>query len=176
MTIDKQYITFSTGRRVFLSRGSVGLAASNTDERWLFDGSSFTVDFGGAAGVPADVLEPEEAIELADYMIALWHRFRTSVSSVRRYERDSRSDALLLDSNMLHVPHSDDLTERVRWQQTSAPFLVNGCWSPRQSSDAYLMKPAQRFAAASSNRNAWYSFHGCNEPGAGTTPRFDFLS
>ncbi len=77
MTIDKQYITFSTGRRVFLSRGSVGLAASNTDERWLFDGSSFTVDFGGAAGVPADVLEPEEAIELADYMIALWHRFRT---------------------------------------------------------------------------------------------------
>lgn len=77
MTIKDQYITFSTGRRVYLTRGSVGLAASNTDERWLFDGSSFTVDFGGTAGVPADVLEPEEAIELADYMIALWHRFRT---------------------------------------------------------------------------------------------------
>ena len=77
MTIDEQYITFSTGRRVSLTRGSVGLAASNTDERWLFDGSSFKVDFGGATSVPADVLEPEEAIELADYMIALWHRFRT---------------------------------------------------------------------------------------------------
>jgi len=77
MTIDDHYITFSTGRRVHLSRGTVGLSATNTDERWLFDGSRFMLDFGGLAAVGADVLEPEEAIELADYMIALWHRFRT---------------------------------------------------------------------------------------------------
>lgn len=77
MTIDDQYITFSTGKRLRLNRGTIGLSATNTDERWLFDGSNFTLDFGGVASVAADVLEPEEAIELADYMIAMWHRFRT---------------------------------------------------------------------------------------------------
>ncbi len=77
MTIDDGFITFSTGKRVRLTRGSVGLSATNTDERWLFDGSNFTLDFGGIASVAADMLEPEEAIELADYMIAMWHRFRT---------------------------------------------------------------------------------------------------
>lgn len=77
MSIEDDYIVFSSGRRVYLSRGTVGLSATNSDERWLFDGSTFQVDFGGIAPVDAHALDPDEAMELADYMIALWHRFRT---------------------------------------------------------------------------------------------------
>ena len=77
MSIEDNYIVFSSGRRIYLPQGTVGLSATNTDERWLFDGSSFKLDLGGISPVAADELDPEEAMELADYMIALWHRFRT---------------------------------------------------------------------------------------------------
>ncbi len=77
MRIEDGHLVLSTGRRVYLHRGTVGLSAKNTDERWLFDGSSFELDFGGTNAMDSEQLDPEEAIELADHMIAMWHRFRT---------------------------------------------------------------------------------------------------
>ncbi len=77
MCIEDKYIVFSSGRRIPVDSSLIGLSGSNTDERWSYEGSHFHLCFGTHESIDPDSLLPEECIELAEYMIGLWHHFRT---------------------------------------------------------------------------------------------------
>jgi hypothetical protein len=71
MEINRDTVTFSTGKTMYANRGIIGLA------------SDLRVTEGYDGGFPAwpdgwrdDCLTKEERQELADYMIALWQKFR----------------------------------------------------------------------------------------------------
>lgn len=75
MQIEDDTVTFSTGRTAYAHRGIIGL----NDELVVsegYDGGFWNRDDRLWA---KDGLTKEEEIELADYMIALWTRFKETV-------------------------------------------------------------------------------------------------
>jgi hypothetical protein len=79
MRIDGDDLIFSNGRRVYANFGSIGIG---DDLRVCYGGD------GGIAAWPGDdmpeyVLTEAERLELADYMIALWTKFRDADGPLR---------------------------------------------------------------------------------------------
>jgi len=68
MKIDGDAVVFSTGKKVYVNNGIIGL--SEPDE----DGWSVSEGYDG--GINTNKLTHEERWELADYMINLWKRFK----------------------------------------------------------------------------------------------------
>lgn len=68
MEVDRDNLIFSTGKFRYANNGIIGL--SEPDE----DGWEVTEGYDG--GIDINDLTKEEKVELADYMINLWQRFK----------------------------------------------------------------------------------------------------
>jgi hypothetical protein len=72
MKINNDYITFKTsGKKYYANCGIIGLSEPGEDG-WQVSGG-YDDAFGGCC---SEKLSKKEKIELADYMINLWTRFR----------------------------------------------------------------------------------------------------
>jgi hypothetical protein len=80
MKIEDDDIVMSTGRRFYANFGTIGL------------GDDLEVSHGGDGGIPAwpggywsaeQVMTEAERRELADYMIALWTKFRDADGPIK---------------------------------------------------------------------------------------------
>ncbi len=79
MKVEKDKIIFSSGKEDYANRGIIGLSEPS-EEGWVisegYDGFIYDDCWEDAYD---EKLTREEKIELADYMITLWLRFRTDV-------------------------------------------------------------------------------------------------
>jgi hypothetical protein len=67
MQIDNDTVTFSTGREFYANHGKISL--SKGDCGWC-------ISEGWDGGVDHKDFTKAECVELADYMIAMWERFK----------------------------------------------------------------------------------------------------
>ena len=68
MGIKEDGFVFSTGKEIYANRGIIGLSEPGK--------YGWEVSEGYDGGIEIDDLTEGEKIELADYMISLWQRFR----------------------------------------------------------------------------------------------------
>jgi hypothetical protein len=71
MRIEGDTIIFSSGREFYANRGVIGLS----DDLYVSQGYDGGLDAWPSEGT-THFMTPEERRELADYMIALWTKFR----------------------------------------------------------------------------------------------------
>ena len=86
MKIEGDDLIFSTGKKVYANRGIVGLGA-NGDVTEGYDGGVDTIlDKCCRRDDPEYVVQADELVELADYMIAEWNGVRALAVSYREVE------------------------------------------------------------------------------------------
>lgn len=76
MQINGDQLWFDSGRKCYTNNGVIGI---NPDLE-VFEGYDGTLDY------PANRLTVDEEIELADFMIARWQRFRESSALCKRIQ------------------------------------------------------------------------------------------
>ena len=85
MKFDRDYLTFSTGKRIPVASATVGIKFTGDeefgDQITIHEGSVAPIYIPGESIFTKDALTSEECIELADAAIARWEAFK------RQYKR-----------------------------------------------------------------------------------------
>ena len=85
MRISKQQdlLIFSNGKSIYANRCIIGLCEPEKDKWIIFDGYDGTInDPSNKFSPEEDILTKEERIELAEYMIDLWTKFKKDQEGV----------------------------------------------------------------------------------------------
>jgi hypothetical protein len=83
MKVEGDKLIFSSGKIGYANCGVVGLSEPDKEDGWqISEGYDGGIDHEGSwlgDGISDNALTKEECIELADYMIALWARFKQEI-------------------------------------------------------------------------------------------------
>jgi hypothetical protein len=80
MKLTDNYYTLSSGRKFYANNGVIGMSEFVEDEDfgWMLDLSE-----GYDGGINTDEFSKEELLEIADFMILQWQRYKSKVIELR---------------------------------------------------------------------------------------------